>query len=94
MQVVTIESEAFQQIVEKIEAINERLTAKEKQPKDIWYDNDELTELLHVSKRTLQNYRDNGTISFSQLGNKIFYKASDVEALLAKHYVKAHNPKK
>lgn len=94
MQVVTIESEAFQQIVEKIEAINERLTAKEKQPKEIWYDNDELAEMLHISKRTLQNYRDKGTISFSQLGNKIFYKAQDVEELLAKHYIKAHNPKK
>lgn len=92
MQVVTIQSEAFQQIVEKIEAINERLTSKEKQPKEIWYNNEELKELLKVSKRTLQNYRDNGTISFSQLGNKIFYKAADVEALLAKHYIKAHNP--
>ena len=52
MEVVTIQSEAFTQIVEKIEAINNRLDAKEKEPKELWLDNIELMKLLKISKRT------------------------------------------
>jgi len=32
MEVITIQSEAFSQIVEKIDAVNKRLDAKEKEP--------------------------------------------------------------
>ena len=56
-----------------------------------WLDNQDISNLLHVSKRTLQNYRDNGIIPFSQIGGKIYYKASDVEKLLLKHYVNVKN---
>jgi len=89
MEVVTIQSAAFQEIVGKLEAINNRLNAKEKEPKEKWLDNQELMQLLKISKRTAQHYRDSGLISFSQVGNKIYYKLSDVEELLKSHYNKA-----
>ena len=89
MEVVTIQSQAFQDLVGKLDAINLRLTAKEKEPKDKWLDNQELMLLLKISKRTAQHYRDSGLISFSQVGNKIYYRLSDVEELLQKHYNKA-----
>lgn len=89
MEVVTIQSQAFQELVGKLDAINQRLTQKEKEPKDKWLDNQELMLLLKISKRTAQHYRDTGLISFSQVGNKIYYKLSDVEELLKGHYNKA-----
>lgn len=89
MEVVTIQSAAFQELVGKLEAINNRLNAKEKEPKEKWLDNQELMQLLKISKRTAQHYRDSGLISFSQVGNKIYYKLSDVEELLKSHYNKA-----
>ncbi len=89
MEVITIQSEAFNQIVEKIEAVNKRLDAKEKEPKEKWLDNVEVMAILKISKRTAQNYRDSGLISFSQVGNKIYYRLSDIETLLNKHYFKA-----
>lgn len=93
MEVITIQTEAFQEIIAKIEAINSKLTQKEKQPKEQWLDNNELMELLKISKRTAQSYRDNGIISFSQVGNKIYYKLSDVEELMKKHYNKSFSKK-
>lgn len=42
----------------------------------------ELSEHLKVSRRTLQDYRDNGYLPFHQLGGKILYKESDVERVL------------
>lgn len=89
MEVVTIQSQAFQELVNKLDAINNRLTSKEKEPKEKWLDNQELMLLLKISKRTAQHYRDTGLISFSQVGNKIYYKLSDVEELLKSHYNKA-----
>jgi len=44
---------------------------------------------MKISKRTAQTWRDEGRISFSQVGNKIYYKLSDVEKLLQEHYNKS-----
>jgi hypothetical protein len=88
MQVITIESEAFNQIVKKLDAINEKLN-KEKATtplSDVWMDNQDVCELLHISKRTLQHYRDTGKIPYSQIGAKIYYKSSDVDVFLNSNY--------
>lgn len=88
MQVITIESEAFQKIVTQLESIQQKLN-KEKATtplSEIWLDNQDVCELLHVSKRTLQHYRDSGMIAYSQIGAKIYYKASDINEMLDKHY--------
>lgn len=89
MNVITIQSEAFQEIVKKLEEINTRLNSKEKAPTDVWLDNQEFIQVLKISKRTAQHYRDEGYISFSQVGHKIYYKLADVDELLHKHYNKA-----
>ena len=89
MEVVTIQSQAYQEILGKLDAINTRLNSKEKEPKEKWLDNQEFMLLMKVSKRTAQHYRDTGIISFAQIGSKIYYKLSDVEELLKKHYNKA-----
>ena len=89
MEVITIQSEALQELVKKMDEIQTKLTAKEKEPKEIWLDNQEFIQLLKISKRTAQHYRDTGMISFSQVGSKIYYRMNDVEDLLKKHYNKA-----
>ena len=42
----------------------------------------EVSERLKVSRRTLQDYRNNGVVSYYQLGGKILYKESDIERCL------------
>jgi excisionase family DNA binding protein len=88
MKVITIEDEAFQQIVNKLEAISSKLNKnKETTPlNDVWMNNQDVCILLQISKRTLQHYRDSGKLPFSQVGAKIYYKASDVDAFLNQHY--------
>jgi excisionase family DNA binding protein len=58
-----------------------------------WLSSDEVCHLLMISKRTLQSYRDRGTLPFSQIGRKIYYKASDIEAYLESHYIKSNYQK-
>ena len=93
MDVITIQSEAFQELKSSLESINNRLNGKEKEPKEKWLDNQEFMQLMKISKRTSQSYRDNGIISFSQVGAKIYFKLSDVEELLKAHYNKAFKKK-
>ena len=49
----------------------------------------EVSARLKVSRRTLQDYRNNGVVSYYQLGGKILYKESDIERMLAANYREA-----
>ena len=39
----------------------------------------ELSGLLKISRRCLQDYRDQGRLPYVQLGGKVLYKTSDIE---------------
>ncbi len=96
MNVITIESDAFKTITDSISEIKEIINAhsSNNQLTDKWLDIQETCNLLKISNRTLQNYRDTGILGFSQIGSKIYFKASDIEEHLKKHYNKPFNPKK
>ena len=44
----------------------------------------ELSQRLKISRRTLQDYRNNGILPYRQLGGKILYWESDIERVLQK----------
>lgn len=48
-----------------------------------------MCEAYHLSKRTLQSYRDDGTLSYTSIGGKILYPESGIRKLLEKNYVEA-----
>lgn len=54
-----------------------------------YLNNNQVCEMLHISQRTLQDYRDKGRISFYKLEGKILYKLSDIQKLLEDNYYKA-----
>lgn len=56
---------------------------------DRYLNNNQVCEMLHISQRTLQDYRDKGRISFYKLEGKILYKYSDIENLLNNNYYRA-----
>lgn len=51
-----------------------------------WLDGQDVMLLLHISPRTLQTLRSNGTIPFSRLNNKIYYLRQDIQQILADNY--------
>ncbi len=51
--------------------------------------NNDLENMLHISKRTLQEYRVNGKLAFIKLEGKILYRESDVLKMLDDNYYKA-----
>lgn len=46
----------------------------------------ELSERLKISRRTLQEYRNEGKLPYIQLGGKMLYKESDIERMLQNGY--------
>ena len=96
MEVITIQTDAFKQIIDSIADIKQIVVGKGQQTplSETWLDIQETCQLLKISKRTLQSYRDNGILPFSQIGGKIYFRAADIEDHLKKHYIKAFNPKK
>ena len=47
-----------------------------------WLDNQDVCQILNISPRTLQTLRDNGTLAYSQINHKVYYKPEDVESIL------------
>ena len=86
METLKIESSAFQQIMERLDQLEGRIKSNSRPLTETWLDNQDVCQLLHVSKRTLQHYRDNGQLPYAHLGAKIYYKASDIEKHLNNHY--------
>lgn len=86
MEIITIESSAYKELVEKIDKIagyvreNER--AKKKDAPDVWLRNEEVMSLLGVSRRTLQRLRENGRIGYAIFRGACRYPLAEVERLI------------
>lgn len=53
---------------------------------EIYLTGEQICEMLHISKRTLQQYRDDGLIPFIKLERKILFRESDIIKLLEENY--------
>jgi predicted nucleotidyltransferase len=86
MDVITIESKAYRELVSKINKIarfvveNQPVTSSD--PDDDWVDSYDVRTFLKVSERTLQRLRSNGTITYSVMSGKAFYKISEIKRML------------
>ena len=94
MEAIILSSQQYTDLVNRLETLNKKLEEKQKSPKDIFLDNQEFLQLMNISKRTAQTWRDSGVISYSQIGSKIYYRMSDVQKLLNENYKQAFSNKK
>lgn len=88
MEIINVEKQTFESMMAKFEALAERMEilCRINSDKSIqeWMDNEEVCRILGISKRTLQAYRDNGILPFSQIGHKMYYLPQDVESVINK----------
>jgi len=94
MEIITMESEAYQNLVASIKRIEQHVlsTSGDDTPSDeeIWIDSKETCRMLGIGKRALQNYRSNGTIDYKHCGKFCRYRLSDVKSLIAQGYGNRH----
>ena len=93
MEVITIESKAFAEIMNKLKELDAKFVSlkfdAENPLTERWLDNQEVIQLLKISKRTLQTYRDENVLPYSQIGHKMYYNTKDIEKFLKSNYHKA-----
>lgn len=86
MEIVSIERQVFERMVAKFEAYVRRVDeiCRDNSEKRMggWLDNQDVCRMLDISPRTLQTLRDNGTLAYSQICHKTYYKPEDVERIL------------
>lgn len=84
MEIVAIEGKAFEQLKRRFDDFTQQVKnlCGDGRNTEKWMNNAEVCELLQISQRTLQSYRDDGMLPYSQIGRKCYYKTSDVEQLL------------
>ena len=91
MEIVNIEARTFEAMMTQFEALAKKMDSLySEQDKGLkkWLDNQDVCLILNISKRTLQTYRDNGTLPYSQVNHKIYYKPSDIEQVMSKSVTK------
>ena len=89
MEVFILSKAQFAELTSRLDSLQNQLSTQTNASKKSFMDNEEFIQLMGISKRTAQGWRDEGKISFSQVGSKIYYKLSDVEKTMQEHYNKS-----
>ena len=94
MDVITMESKAYKELDNKITAIADyifnRLEAEKPNEDDMWVDSYEVCNFLKISEKTLQRLRVSGTIAYSNIRGRYFYKVSEIRRMLEERLVKSN----
>lgn len=81
-------------LLEKLQNLESVLTEKKASDfGDEWLESSKAREMLGVSQKTWQTYRDERRIPFAQFGRKIYVKRQDLEDFMNAHYICARPSK-
>ena len=91
MEVIVIEADVYNTLIEKCKELTRRVQKLTEEYTELkskeWLDNQDVCLILKISKRTLQYYRERGTIPYSQIDRKIYYKREDIDNFIKKNSV-------
>lgn len=86
MEIITMESSAYKELVEKIDRIagyvRESERTKKKDIPEVWLNREQVMWLLGISRRTLQRLRDSKRIEYAIFRGACRYRLSEVERLI------------
>lgn len=86
MEIISLDIRVFDSLVRRVETLAKKAEMLDRKDRDMalsdWLDNEEVCQILGVTKRTLQNYRNSGILPYYQMRYKVLYRPEDVERLL------------
>ena len=90
MEIVAMEKRTFEQMIQRFEDFAKEVNALcgQNRSNGDWLDNKQVCELLKISSRTLQTYRDTGVLPYSQIGRRCYYKAADIQLFINQQQIK------
>jgi hypothetical protein len=78
----------YDRVLKQLDELTEALKQNSVKFDDPIITNSQFTKLMGISLKTAQLWRDQNIVSFSQVGNKIYYRTSDIKSLLDSNYRK------
>lgn len=91
MEVIMIESNAYQDVIERLERIERYVIETSQSNEDLdkmWVDSYAVCRYLQISERTLQRLRSRGEIPYSNLGGKNYYTLGAIKRALESRTIK------
>lgn len=82
-------NDQFEKLLAKIESHYAKFSNQIEFADDPIIDNARFIELMGISAKLAQSWRNNGIVEFSQIGSKIFYRLSDIRKMLDRYHVKS-----
>ena len=86
MELVCIDKQTFEELRIRFCKFEERMTHICRPVEDLglknWLDNQDMCELLGITKRTLARYRQKKLVAYYMIDGRTYYKSSEVEAFL------------
>jgi hypothetical protein len=93
MDVITIESQAYKELITKINSIAKFVLEHQDDdtdnPDDMWVDSYEVCTFLKISERTLQRLRSSRAISFSKMSGKTYYTIAEIKRMLKEKRIRS-----
>ena len=85
---IVFEEEAFNYLDAQLEIFVKRMNGIRERSEDKalskWLDTQDVCQMLNICPRTVQTLRDNGTLAYTQISHKTYYKPEDVMAIVGK----------
>jgi len=82
---VVIDKVTFERMLSGFENLAEKVERLCREHGDLgereWLDSNDVCRLLGISPRTLQTMRENGTLAYTKISHKVYYKPEDVKAV-------------
>ena len=90
MEVITIESQAFKDLMSKVDTIFDYVISQQniQDEEDSWVDNYEVCTFLKMSDRTLQRLRSEKKINYSRIRGKTYYKISEIKRMMDENLIR------
>ena len=86
MEVISIERSTYEELLTSFNSFVLQMKAMAGRGTDKrlgdWLDNQDVCQILNISPRTLQTLRQNGTLAYSQIEHRIYYKPEDIERII------------
>ena len=85
MEIISFEKQAFEEVAAKLDYFVQRIDnlckSYGEREKNGWMDNHAVCRKLRISPRTLQTMRENGTLAYTKISHKVYYRPEDVKAV-------------
>lgn len=85
---IVVLPEELEMILAEVRNLKELISKDQRNVEDPILNTEDVMNLLKVSRRNLQRWRDESLISYSQVNGKFYYRLSAINQMLDKHLIK------